>query len=312
MAPPTSPGAPQGLASLRERAALPELLFLYECATLEPARLRTIAERLGLTVQAASHTFRALMRRGLVAVQDGRYRPTIEGVARLHGALDSLSSDVRSRIDRLHVIRSTRAVALGSPLARGDPVSLEIREGLLTARRARSGPSRGAVVRGGGIGALVEIGELAGIVPILPGEITVRTLSDSDLSDPGLLARVRAALPPPSDLLAADGLEAVHTLRTATDRPFARFAGAAACEEASRLGVASTLFVAERDLPRLLGSFAGPAPPKIKVLPVSSGRAAARPLRRASGSARRGARPPRPPAPRLRGAAGTPRPRARP
>ncbi len=270
-----SPNA-AGLAGLRSRAALPELLFLYECATSEPARLRPIADRLGLTVQAASYTFRSLKRRGLVRVENGRYRPTVDGVARLHGTLDLLASDLRERIERLHVVRSTRAVAIGSALSEGDAVSLEIRDGLLSARRSPAGPSRGVVVRGGPTGALVEVGHLTGIVPLRPATISVRTLSDLDLADGGVRRRIERELPTGSTLLAADGLEAVALLRQATDRPVVRFAAAAACLEASQLGVPCVVFVAERDLPRFLGSFSGVAPPPLDIRPVAGRRRAVR------------------------------------
>jgi predicted transcriptional regulator len=113
-----------GLAALRRGGTVTELLFLYECATLEPTQLRPIAERLGLTVQAVSHSFRQLKRRGLVTVQEGRYRPTVEGVAWLHETLRRLGDDLRERIERVHVIRSTRALALDD-LSEGASVSLE-------------------------------------------------------------------------------------------------------------------------------------------------------------------------------------------
>lgn len=260
--------ASAGLASLRDRALLAELLFLYECVTLEPPRLRGLADRLGLSVQAASHTFRGLRRRGLVTVENGRYRPTILGVERLHAALDELSADLRTRLGRLHVVRSTRAVAADGPLSAGDKVTLEIRDGVLSARRTRSGPSRGTVVRGAAAGGLVEVGSLEGIVPIEPGEITVRTVSESDLEDPRLSERIRHALPDARSLLACEGLEAFHAVAHSTRRPVERFAAAAACLEASRLGVPSAVFVLERELPRLLGSFSGPTPPKLRVLPI--------------------------------------------
>lgn len=272
-----------GLGGLRERAALPELLFLYECATLEPPRLRPLAERLGLTVQAASHTYRSLRRRGLVTVRDGRYRPTLEGVAHLHSSLDLLGSDIRRRLERLHVIRTTRAVASGGALEAGTAVALEIRDGVLRARRARSGPSRGTVLRGGADGSLVEVGGLEGIVPIRPGEITVRTLSEEDLADPSLPRRLRGALPPARELLAAEGLEAFHSVGRVTDRSIVRFATASSCAEASRLGVPSTVFVLERDVPRLLGSFLGPDPPRLRVLPLGRTR---RPRGRGRGAPR--------------------------
>ena len=266
-----------GLAGLRRGGVVTELLFLYECATLEPTQLRPIAERLGLTVQAVSHSFRQLRRRGLVAVQEGRYRPTVEGVAWLHETLRRLGDDLRERIERVHVIRSTRALAL-EDLEEGAPVSLELRHGLLSARRGTGGPSRGRVPRGGRKGSLVEVSDLEGIVSLSPAPISVRTLSVDDLADPQLSRRVRASLPAdPLALVAAEGLEAYHALSGSGARTVQRFAAGLACLEASRLGVPSYLLVLKNDLPYLLSQFAGPSPPPLEVAPLSVG---ARPKRR--------------------------------
>jgi predicted transcriptional regulator len=261
------PGARGGLATLRRSGSITELLFLYECATAEPTQLRPVAERLGLTVQAVSHSYRQLRRRGLVEVRDGRYRPTVEGVAWLHGTLGALADDVRARVARLHVIRSARAVAL-VPLPAGASVSLELREGMLSARPGSGGPSRGTTVGAAPAGGLVEVTNLEGIVALEPAVVAVRTISAADLADPSLGSGLAAALPGPRELLAAEGLEAYHSLRRVTDRPIVRFATAAACVEAARLGVPSTLFVLEDDLPRLLAAFAVPSPPPLDVLPV--------------------------------------------
>lgn len=263
-----SGGPSEGLAGLRRGGAVTELLFLYECTTLEPTQLRPIAERLGLTVQAVSHSYRSLARRGLVEFRNGRYRPTLRGVAWLHGALDRLGDEVRSRIDRLHVIRSCRAIALAA-VSKGDPVSLELVDGLLSARPGDGGPSRGRVERGGRKGALVVVSELEGIVPLSPAPVHVRTLSEDDLDDERLSDRLRSSLGRPTPgLLAAHGLEALHALRSATDRPIGRFAVAAGAREASRIGVPTTVFVLEGDLPRFLAEFGGPDPPPLDVTPL--------------------------------------------
>ena len=268
MKPRPSPALAEGLAGLRRGGAVTELLFLYECTTLEPTQLRPIAERLGLTVQAASHSYRSLARRGLVVFQDGRYRPTVRGVAALHETLGRLGEEVRSRIDRLHVIRSCRAIAL-APLAPGDPVTLELVDGLLSARPGTVGPSRGRVARGGRKGALVEVADLEGIVPLTPAPVHVRTVSEDDLRDDRLPARVRAVIDrQPAGLLGAHGLEAYHALRSATDRPVGRFAVGAEARAASQLGVPSTVFVLEGELPRFLSEFGGTNAPPLDVTPL--------------------------------------------
>ena len=258
-----------GLAGLRRGGTVTELLFLYECATLEPTQLRPIAERLGLTVQAVSHSYRQLRRRGLVTVRDGRYRPTVEGVAWLHETLRRLADDLRERIERVHVIRSTRALALEN-LPEGAVVSLELRNGLLSARPGGSGPSRGRVLKGGRKGSLVEVSDLEGIVPLMPAPISIRTLTSGDLEDAQLAERVRASLPlDPLALIAAEGLEAYHALSGAGCPNVLRFAAARASLEASRLGVPSYVLVLESDLPYLLAEFAGPSPPPLEVAPLA-------------------------------------------
>jgi predicted transcriptional regulator len=265
--------SPEGLGGLRRGGAVTELLFLYECTTLEPTQLRPIAETLGLTVQATSHTYRSLARRGLVEQREGHYRPTVRGVAWLHDTLGRLSEDVQDRILRVHVIRSTRAVAL-APVAAGDIVSLELVDGLLSARADARGPSRGRISRGGPKGALVEVSDLEGIVPLTPATVRVRTLSDADLRDPRLSERIRRAMGRESpERIATYGLEAFHAVRSALGRDPARFAVAAGAREASRVGVPSTIVVPEAELPRLLAEFEGPGPPRFEVAPLARTRA---------------------------------------
>ena len=265
----------RGLSELRRSGSVTELLFLYECATQEPSQLRPVAQRLGLTVQAASHSFRQLRRRGLVSVENGHYRPTVQGVAWLHESLGRLGDDLARRVDRLHVIRSCRAVA-ESDLDAGRPVSLEIRAGLLSARPGGSGPSRGTVVRAVRAGGLAEISNLEGIVPLSIATVTVRILSEADLADPLLDRRMRGALPPETAVLGAEGLEAFHSLRRNTDRPIVRFAVAASALEAARIGVPSTVFVMDRDLPELLTSFSVVNPPSLDVRPLPTLRRSSR------------------------------------
>lgn len=266
-----APLAPPGLRSLRRPGTIADLLFLEACLRLEPTQLRPLAAELGVTVQAASHTFRTLQARGWVARRDGRYRLTLQGTAWLHRTLADLDRDVRARLQGLHIIRSTRAIA-DRPLAVGETVSLEIRDGLLTARRGASGRSRGRVLRGGAAGSLIEVGELEGIVPITPAPIRVRPIPESSLHAPELAARIARELRTSKGPVAVEGLEAYVLVRRATSLPLHRFAPTAVCREASRLGVPSTLFVLEKDLARALGELAVPSPPPVEVLPLGGRR----------------------------------------
>lgn len=269
-------GSPtEGLRGLRRGGVVTELLFLYECTTLEPTQLRPISERLGLTVQAVSNVFRSLRRRGLIEIRGGRYRPTVEGVAWLHEGLGGIADDVRDRLAHLHVVRSTRARAEVA-IPAGSPVSLELVDGLLSARPGGAGASHGVARSSARAGRLVEVEQLEGIVPITPAEIRVVTLREDDLEDPGTIGRIRAAFLAPPALVAAEGLEAYLLVRRAWAGPLVRFAVAPASAEAARLGVGVTVFVLERDLARLLAGWGAAPPPSFDVCSLRGVRAADR------------------------------------
>ncbi|MCI4372232.1 MAG: hypothetical protein L3K02_01090 [Thermoplasmata archaeon] len=273
MAPGSPPKSPHrnGLATLRRAGTVSDLLFLYECETREVTNLRSVAERLGLTVQAASHTCRSLVRRGLVELSGGRYRSTVQGVDWLHSALGSVRDDLAHRLDRLHIVRTTRAVADG-PIEKGDRVSLEIRAGTLTARSGTSRGSRGRAHSSASGGELVEVGELEGIVPLPHGRLRVLPIPVDRLHDTALTPQIRAAVAStPAGLLFAYGLEAGHVLgRASPARPVIRFGVAAAIVEATRLGVDCTLVVVDRDLPRVFEQIEGPDVPPVEFLALGS------------------------------------------
>jgi putative transcriptional regulator len=246
-----------------------DLLFLYECATREVAQLRTIADRLGLSVQAASHTFRGLARRGLAELKEGRYRPTVAGVDWLHSVLGTVRDDLTDRLGRLPIVRTTQAIA-ATRLPAGSRVVLSLRDGLLTARAGTSGASRGTVRAPARKGELVEVRDLEGIVPLPNGRLRVLSLSADRLHDPRLVRSLRALVSSPAGgLLAAQGLEAYHLLgRAVPGRPIVRFGIAAAVTEATRLGVDCTVVVVDREVPRLFDQFDRPEPPALEILAV--------------------------------------------
>jgi putative transcriptional regulator len=263
-----APGA-RGLEALRRGGAVSDLLFLYVCTTREVGQLRDVGGVLGVSVQAASHTFRGLARRGLVQVRAGRYRPTVAGVDFLHGTLRALATDLAERLDRLHIVATTKALARGR-IAGGGPVVLSVEDGLLSARPGSDGASRGVARRGARAGELVEVERLAGIVPLRVAEVELLTVPEADAGAPATardLARALAARP--GALVAAHGLEAYLLAgRAVGRRPLTRFGVAAAVEEASRLGVPSTIVVLDRDAPQLLAQFGRSGSPKIAVVPV--------------------------------------------
>jgi putative transcriptional regulator len=262
---PEPPDRPGTLTDLRRAGSVTALLFLYECTTGERARLQPIAERLELTVQAVSHIYRQLRRAGLVERRRGVYRPTVAGVAWLHGALGTLRDDLAQRMAALRVMRSARALAL-APVRAGQTVSLEMRDGWLAARPGSGGASTGRAARDGRRGSLIEVSDLEGIVPIAPGRIRVVVIPESEVAEPGTPARLRAALGDANGRqLAAVGLEAWQLLELGGLSPAGRFGVGAGALEAAQLGVDSTVVLLETDLPRFLATFREVVPPNLAV-----------------------------------------------
>jgi len=259
----------RGLGALRGGGAVSDLLFLYEVTTREVAQLRDVADALGLSVQAASHTFRGLARRGLAQANAGRYRPTVAGVDFLHRTLQGLETDLAERLERLHIVATTRALARSS-IAAGAPVVLEIEGGLLTARAGTDGPSRGTARSAARRGQLVEVERLEGIVPLAPGRVEVLTVPEEAVGDRATVGILAAALARRRHaLLVARGLEAIHlATRAAPGRPVERFGIASVVEEAARLGVSSAVVVLDRDAPQLLAQLADSAALQIELVAV--------------------------------------------
>lgn len=265
--PPTVPGA--GLRTLRRSGAVTELLFLYECTSPGVPKLRVVAERLGLTVQAVSHLYRELARRGLVEVRNRQYVLTVSGVAALQATLSALGEEIGQRLETLQIVRTTRALAQHR-VVEGETVALSLVDGVLTARSGARAGARGTARSSARAGELVEVGELHGIVPIVAGTIEVWVVPRGSGQRDAVYRRAAGALRRGGPrLVAAQGLEAFHLARRASRVPVTRFGAAAACLEASRLGVDSIAFVTEEELPRFLTPFAGASPPPITVRRLS-------------------------------------------
>lgn len=260
--PPQGPVDHGGLLSLRRTGKLTEVLFLQEIATHPFGRLRPIAERLGVSVQAVSLVYRRLAREGKVGLVGGRYWPTPMGVDALHHSLASIRSDLEARFAALSMVQNCRAIAKRA-IAQGTPVVLYLEDGLLHARPGKDGPSRGIATKGAEAGELVEVEQLKGILPITVGRVVCLTVpAKGDLGGGSRASQLLRHLidRPRTDLLAAEGLEAVHLLREATDRPFTRLGVAAAAREAATLGMSVTVVVTDERLPSLLQQLSEHAP----------------------------------------------------
>src|SRR2546427_82951 len=110
---------------LRNLRSSTRLLFLYEVTTNRHTRLRTIAERLGMTVQGASEYAHGLQGDGLLVLANGEYRATKKGVELLHDGFLELRRFVERAGRAMAFVETTpgsrprgnSACGLGSSLA---------------------------------------------------------------------------------------------------------------------------------------------------------------------------------------------------
>jgi putative transcriptional regulator len=157
---------------LRDLRESTRLLFLHEVTSNRHTRLRTIAERLEMTVQGASEYARGLQRDGLLAIVDQEYRPTKKGVQFLHTRFRELRAFVDRAGRAMAVVETTAAVA-GNSIRKGDRVGLFMEGGFLVAYADRDSPSTGMAVHSASQGAAIEIRDLTGIVGLRPGRIAI-------------------------------------------------------------------------------------------------------------------------------------------
>src|SRR5881397_1661950 len=161
---------------LRNLRASTRVLFLYEVTTSRHSRLRTIAERLGMTVQGCSDYAHGLERDGLLATVDGQYRATKKGIEFLHDRLVDLRSFVERARREMAFIETTAAMA-GNTIRNGNQVGLFMEDGVLVALAGRSSPSSGVAVHDATKGELVAVWSLEGIVALRPGRIIIGRVS---------------------------------------------------------------------------------------------------------------------------------------
>jgi putative transcriptional regulator len=157
---------------LRDLRESTRMLFLHEVTSNRHTRLRTIADRLGMTVQGASDYAHDLEADGFLAIADGEYRATKKGIA----ALQEKVRELRGLVDRmgrsLAFVETTAAFA-GARVRRGDRVGLFMEGGQLLAYPGRESPSTGVAGRDAERGEDLPVRQLEGIVALHPGRIVL-------------------------------------------------------------------------------------------------------------------------------------------
>lgn len=174
------------------------LLLLLEITTGRHSRMKSLAEKLDLSVQGVSGYLAALTEEGLVHRENGVYAATMAGVEALHDRLRELKEFVDRSYAETRILDMTSAVA-GEAVQAGDPVGLFMERGRLVAYPNRASSSHGRALQDVDTGEDVAVVDLEGLVDLEPGIITI-------LRIPGAAWRGTAAV----DLSEARRLVSAH------------------------------------------------------------------------------------------------------
>lgn len=254
----------------RARALSTRLLLLLEVHNHRHARLRTLADRLDITVQAVSDYLKRLTNEGLVESAGGAWRPTKKGTALLHDTMRDLRRFVDESLGRLRIIEETYALA-DRRLHAEQEVGLYMRDGRLYAGPPRGLPSRGRARTEAEAGHLVLVGELKGMMRLEPAPLTL--LVHPDFPTGAALERARREVRrgptgPRRRLVAAHGLTSLAWIQALGLEAHLEFAAAAAAQDAAARGVPVLYFVPRPEAAALEASVRAEAAQRNAPLPL--------------------------------------------
>ncbi len=153
---------------LRDLRLSTELLVLLEVINDPHVKLKTIAEKLDITVQGASEYLRRMKKEGFIQSIGGEYRATKKGIEFLHSNFSELKEFVDLKIAELNIIDVCAAIAK-TQIKEGDEVGLFMENGVLTAYSKRDSQSKGIALSDADIDEDAAIKNLGGMVSLSPG-----------------------------------------------------------------------------------------------------------------------------------------------
>jgi len=157
---------------LRDVREATKLLILRELTTHRHSRLRTLAEKLDITIQGVSEYMKLMTKDGLVRNVDGEWRATRKGVELLQADFIALRDFVESSIKGMDIVDTCKAIA-GENVREGEGVGLFMETGDLVAYPGRDSSSKGTAAHSASKGEVLAVRELEGIVRLHPGKITI-------------------------------------------------------------------------------------------------------------------------------------------
>ncbi|UCE74659.1 MAG: hypothetical protein JSV56_02880 [Methanomassiliicoccales archaeon] len=157
---------------LRDLRLTTELLILLEVVISPHFRLKSIADKLDITVQGASEYLRRMKKEGKIQNIGGEYRATKKGVDFLHSNFLVLKEFVDSKMAELSIIDLCAATAK-TPISEGDEVGLFMENGVLTAYSGKKSDSKGIAQWDADVDEDVAIKDLDGMVSLSPGTMHI-------------------------------------------------------------------------------------------------------------------------------------------
>ena len=228
------------------------LQLLLEIHNHRHGKLRTLADRLGVTVQNVSLALKRLTHEGLVENRGGEWRPTQRGTDALHGSIRDLQRFVDDATRNLRLIEDTVAQA-DAKIQAGERVGLFMRDGRLCAAPRVYASSQGRARDPADKGEAVRVGELRGIVALKPG--TLSFIAHPAKLTPAQLRRAKALLRaggPDGRLVAAHDLASTLLVERLGGEAHFEFAPLAAALEAVQRGVPVQYWVPVAALPECM------------------------------------------------------------
>ncbi|MCK5548763.1 MAG: winged helix-turn-helix transcriptional regulator [Thermoplasmata archaeon] len=250
------------------------VLILLEITTRRHTRLKTIAEKLGITVQGVSEYLRRMTKSGLVVNAKGEYRATNKGVELLHQQFLDIKDFVDDSMKKLEIVDVCTAIA-GSDLRVGNEVGLFMEKGILKAYPNRKSKSMGTATFNAKKGEDVGIRNLEGIVALRPGKLHIVELPISRLGGSRKVSLKKAKeliLKSDVDRFAALDLTAFSLLKKVNVKCDIEFAVTEASIEALQKGLDVMVLGTEDEVYRFVSSvneFNAGTPRKIRYRIVS-------------------------------------------
>jgi len=163
------------LRELRERRGFTTLLILKEIAQDPNERASTLAEKLGISIQAASDYLKEMQMADLIERYGSGYRPTEKGVQYLQEGISALREFILDACESVSVLKVAEAIAFRD-LTQGERVNLQMVNGFLYAGGPDFCGSTGVVVEDCKEGEIAQIKDLDGIIEHSVGIIVAVTL----------------------------------------------------------------------------------------------------------------------------------------